>query len=223
MLTDYSVITKLVLAAILGGIIGMEREMHGRAAGWRTHILVCVGSCLCMLVNFFIFETYSKNANIDPTRIAAQVISGIGFLGAGTIIRYGASVRGLTTAASLWAAAGIGLAVGCGFYQGALMATLIVLIALFVFTKIERRFVRKSLLRVLQVHSAGKIAVLSEIKDALIKNQAEIIDFEVKKEDSDKGVDIELAIKMKNINNADTIISSVIHISGVTEAKWALE
>ncbi|MFH1778241.1 MAG: MgtC/SapB family protein [Candidatus Omnitrophota bacterium] len=220
MLTDNMVILRLVLSAVLGGIIGLEREMHGRAAGWRTHILVCVGSCLIMLVSFYItFTLGSQFARIDPTRIAAQVVSGIGFLGAGTIIRFRASVKGLTTAASLWAAAGIGLAVGCGFYQAALTATVLVLIAL-LFTRVEHYMLKRDYFCVLHVHAEGKIYILSEIRKILRKNQAEIVDFEVNREHGDKEVDIEIEIKIMNTSLQDTIINRITNIEGVTEAKW---
>ena len=138
--SDQVVVIRLVLAVVLSGLVGLEREVQGRAAGFRTHILVCVGSTLVMLTAIHLMEIY-RGAAIDPGRVAAQVISGIGFLGAGTIIQSGDSVRGLTTAASLWAVAGIGLAVGSGFYLGAGVTTLLVLAVLLVFSRFEQRVV----------------------------------------------------------------------------------
>ncbi len=143
MVGDIEIIKRLVIAAILSGLIGLERETHGRGAGFRTHILVCLGSTLIMLTSIHIFEIYKGVASVDPSRIAAQVVSGIGFLGAGTILRFRASVRGLTTAASLWAVAGIGLAVGNGFYVGAYATTALILITLFFLSKVES-IIRKS-------------------------------------------------------------------------------
>ncbi|HBL37110.1 MAG TPA: methyltransferase, partial [Firmicutes bacterium] len=105
-----------MVATLLGAVIGLEREQHGRPAGLRTHILVALGSCLIMLVSIYGFPSGTGS---DPARLAAQVVSGIGFLGAGTILRDGTSIRGLTTAASLWVVAGIGLAAGTGFYWAA--------------------------------------------------------------------------------------------------------
>ncbi len=137
MLSDWTILMRLVIAAILSGIIGFEREFHGRAAGFRTHILLCIGSTLIMLTSMHIFDLYSSRVSVDPARIAAGVITGIGFLGAGTIIRYGEEVRGLTTAASLWVVAGIGLAVGCGFYTAALSTTAIVLLVLLILRRVE--------------------------------------------------------------------------------------
>jgi putative Mg2+ transporter-C (MgtC) family protein len=139
MIGSFQTISRLILAALLSGIIGFEREAHGRAAGLRTHILVCVGSTLIMLTSLYIFDSYIGKVPLDPTRIAANVVAGIGFLGAGTIIRSGASVMGLTTAASIWAVAGIGLAVGCGYYLGALVCTFIILTTLLVLRKVETK------------------------------------------------------------------------------------
>jgi putative Mg2+ transporter-C (MgtC) family protein len=137
MLTDTQVVWRLFLAAALGGIIGFEREKHNRRmAGFRTHILVSIGSSLIMLVSIYIFEIYAGKAPVDPARIAAGVVTGIGFLGAGTIIRSGESVRGLTTAASLWTVSGIGLAVGCGFYIAGWATAIIAFATLYFLRKI---------------------------------------------------------------------------------------
>jgi len=131
MLTDYQIIMRLILTVVLSGMIGLERQLHKRTAGLRTHILVSLGSCLIMLTSLYVFDIYKEIANPDPARIAAGVITGIGFLGAGTIIREKEGVRGLTTAASLWVVAGIGLAIGCGFKRAAIYTTVIAVIVLF--------------------------------------------------------------------------------------------
>ncbi len=125
---------RLSLAALLGGAIGIEREMREHEAGLRTHLIVAVGSCLFTLVSAYGFRDFlvdgDATVRADPTRIAAQIVTGIGFLGAGTILRQGMSVRGLTTAATLWAVAAIGLTSGAGYYSAALVTTAIVLISL---------------------------------------------------------------------------------------------
>lgn len=130
--TQVEMAVRLTIAAVLGGCIGFERERLSWAAGLRTHMLVCVGSCLVMLVSAYGFADLRNmpGVNIDPTRMGAQVVSGIGFLGAGAIILRGEVVKGLTTAASLWAVAAVGLAVGSGLYLGAAMATIIMLVIL---------------------------------------------------------------------------------------------
>lgn len=136
----YEIIFKLALACILGALIGLERESLNRPAGLRTYTLVCVGSTLAMIVSIDIYMQYYQTVNADPGRIAAQVISGIGFLGAGTIMREGASVRGLTTAAGLWVVACIGLAVGVGLYIPAVVTTILILFVLIYFIRFEQFF-----------------------------------------------------------------------------------
>ena len=137
MLGNVEVFLRLLLSVLLSGLIGLERQMHRRNAGLRTHILVCLGSCLIMLTSLYVFDIYKDKAPIDPARIAAGVITGIGFLGAGTIIREKERVIGLTTAASLWVAAGIGLSVGIGFYSASIFTTLLALVVLVLLRRIE--------------------------------------------------------------------------------------
>lgn len=132
-------VVKMVLTVLFSGIIGFEREHSHRPAGFRTHILVAVGSTLVMMTSKFVFLEYQGIVTVDPTRLGAQVISGIGFLGAGTILREGFSVKGLTTAASLWAVSCIGLAVGAGYYIGAFVTTFVIYITL----NTLKRFVAK--------------------------------------------------------------------------------
>jgi len=139
MITQAQMITRLMLAAFLGGLVGIEREINSKAAGFRTHILVCIGSCLIMLTSMHMFDIYRGFANVDPGRIAAQVVSGIGFLGAGTIIRSRASVLGLTTAASLWSVAGIGLAVGSGLFIVSIFTTVLIIGSLLVLSKVQNK------------------------------------------------------------------------------------
>ena len=144
MISDFEVVLRLVLAVLLSGLVGLEREVKGRAAGFRTHILVCTGSALVMLTGVYLSEVWGGKGGVDPTRLAAQVVSGVGFLGAGTIIQFRDSIRGLTTAASVWTAAGIGLAVGAGFYVGAVAATLIVFLVLFALSNFEHQVREKA-------------------------------------------------------------------------------
>src|ERR1700744_5150190 len=131
-MSNSEMLIRLIGAALLGSMIGLERERLLWAAGIRTHMLVCVGSCLIMIVSQYGFTNVltEKNVVLDPSRIAAQVVSGIGFLGAGSILARGEVIKGLTTAASVWAVAGLGLAVGGGLYLAAGCATAIILIIL---------------------------------------------------------------------------------------------
>ena len=136
----FDAVFKMIVVIVLSGIIGFEREHSHRPAGFRTHILVAVGSTLVMMTSAYVFKEYEGITAFDPTRLGAQVISGIGFLGAGTILREGFSVKGLTTAASLWAVSCIGLAVGAGYYVGAITTTLVIYLTLNTF----KRFIAKS-------------------------------------------------------------------------------
>lgn len=142
MLSNLEILARLMLAAILSGLIGIERERLLWAAGMRTHMLVGVGACLIMIVSAFGFGDVlgTKNVVLDPSRIAAQVVSGIGFLGAGTILLRGEVVKGLTTAASLWAVAAIGLAAGSGLYVAGIATTLILLTILAGLKPLQERY-----------------------------------------------------------------------------------
>jgi len=137
------ILSRLLLALLAGGIIGLERAIHGREAGFRTHTLVCVSSSLLMLLMAFqwqlIPQEYIDTVRTDPTRMAQGIMTGIGFLGAGVIIKEGLTVRGLTTAASIWMTAAIGIVIGLGFYEPALYATLITVITLSMFRWIESK------------------------------------------------------------------------------------
>ena len=138
-----SVLVRILLAMFLGGCIGLEREKNKRPAGFRTHILVCVGSCMTALIGVFVW--YEMGNVSDPLRISAQVISGIGFLGVGTIlVKEHDHITGLTTAAGLWSTATIGIACGYGFYSGAFLVTLVVAITAVILFKFETRSRKKN-------------------------------------------------------------------------------
>jgi putative Mg2+ transporter-C (MgtC) family protein len=141
-----TMIIRILIALVLSGVIGFEREVKRHFAGFRTHILVGVGACLMMLLSLYGFEAFMEaydNVRFDPARIPSYVISGIGFLGAGTIIVYGGTIRGLTTAASIWAVAGIGLVVGAGMYAAAVFTTMVILISLIFLNNFENLFIHK--------------------------------------------------------------------------------
>ena len=146
-LTFQEELLRILLAAGLGAAIGIERELREHEAGVRTHMLVAVGSALFTLVSAYGFGDFFTRGTpfvpVDPTRIAAQIVTGIGFLGAGAIIRQGSNVRGRTTAATLWAVAAIGLAAGAGFYSGAVATTIVVIIALGPLRLLTKRLPRR--------------------------------------------------------------------------------
>lgn len=140
--TYLAVALRIVVAILIGGLLGLERGMKNRPAGLRTYMLVCVGACLIMLTNQYIFQVFGTG---DPVRMGAQVVSGIGFLGAGTIVVTRRNqIKGLTTAAGLWTAAGVGLALGVGFYEAALMGGLAMFFVITVLQRMDNNMHRRS-------------------------------------------------------------------------------
>lgn len=162
----WSALVPLLIAVICGGVVGLERESANRPAGLRTHVLVCVGAALVMNVSMNMYEMVRVTGfgTADPGRIAAQVVSGIGFLGAGTIMREGATIRGLTTAASLWVVSAIGLAVGARLYVDAIVAVVLVFLTLKTLSTVERRWIAKGGHHTLIIHVAdtpGRLGALA--------------------------------------------------------------
>lgn len=168
-LDQAEMLIRLILAMALGGFIGFEREFNNHAAGFRTHILVCMGSALIMLLSVYGFSAFVGEANvrIDPARLATAVITGIGFLGAGTIQFTGKSITGLTTAASIWVVAAIGLAIGAGFYFAAIISTVLVILILWLFNKMEQRFLKAKKSRILTIRAADQKGLLHQVNETL--------------------------------------------------------
>lgn len=220
MLNEWSVVFRLVLAAVLSGIIGFEREFHGRAAGFRTHILLCVGSTLVMLTSIHIFEVYYTRVAADPARIAAGVITGIGFLGAGTIMHSRSSIRGLTTAASLWVVAGIGLAAGSGLYFGAIVTTFIAIVTLMLFSRLEHAMIRKDWYKTIVIEAGEGVEQLKAIRALLYDHKIDITDFDVDRSESQGSIILRLGVKLYNAGQTNDIISDIAHLEGIKNAKW---
>lgn len=214
MLSVKQVAFRLVLSVLLSGIIGIERESIKRPAGLRTHILVCVGSTLVMLTSIYIFDIFKQQTALQPDRLGAQVISGIGFLGAGTIIRQGDTVRGLTTAASLWAVACIGIAVGVGFYIGAIIAVLLVLFILLSFAKFEKRIkVRRNYLNlgITAVNKPGQLGKICQIVGDL---GGHILNIELEPEDEQIEL-VNLIVKISNHSLKNDLINRLNNEEGI--------
>lgn len=166
---ELDITVKLLLAALAGGMVGLEREKHGRPAGLRTNLLVAVGSCVMMIVSEAFYLKYGRfdaesTLRLDPSRVAAQIVTGIGFLGAGVILKEGASVRGLTTAASLWAVAGLGMAFGMGFFSLGGIATILVLVSLTFLKKLDP-LMKKDRFLTLAVTAANREGLFKELQD----------------------------------------------------------
>lgn len=173
---------RILLAAGLGGLVGLEREWSNHAAGLRTHILVCIGAAAIMLLSIYGFSEFVNEAQVrvDPSRLAAQVISGIGFLGAGTIMRTGFTVSGLTTAASVWVVAAIGLCAGAGFLYCAVLATVMVLLSLFVLNKWEKYLMRNRRTKEVVIKIVDKPGVLGSIATQFGENSIHIVNVQMK-------------------------------------------
>ena len=202
----FSVAFRLILAVLFGGAIGLERGATKHPAGFRTHILVCVGAALAMLTNQYVYETMTNIA--DPSRMGAQVITGVGFLGVGTILVTGGQrIKGLTTAAGLWASACIGLAIGIGFYSGAFIAGVLVLASLTFFKRFESFFYE--LARTMDLYV--ELESLTELKEykTFVKEQG----IQIQSSHRDKsgpsvsgGIGFHMAIKLpKGMCHADAI------------------
>ncbi|WP_422445741.1 MgtC/SapB family protein [Thermoanaerobacterium sp. DL9XJH110] len=205
---------RLLLSILLGGVIGIERESVNRPAGFRTHILVCGGSALTMLVSIYIFEEFRGIASPDPARIAAQVVSGIGFLGAGTIIREGATVRGLTTAASLWTVAAIGLAVGSGFYFAAILATLLTFVTLISFSRIENYIIKKRFLQQISLVIKDRPGQIGKIGSVLGEMNINIRSIKMQNLEDDKLL-ISLFVRFPSNVAINDVIARLLQIDGI--------
>ncbi|CAN7721660.1 MgtC/SapB family protein [Paenibacillus sp. LjRoot56] len=168
-ISHLDLLIRMLIATLLGGLIGLEREWSNHAAGFRTHILVCLGSTTIMLLSIYGFSEFVNESNVraDPARLAAQVISGIGFLGAGAILRNGSVVSGLTTAASVWVVAAVGLCVGAGFFFVAVLCTFLALVSLLLLNKWEKYLLRNRRVHEITVKVLDHPGVLGKIASAL--------------------------------------------------------
>ena len=216
-------VLRLLLAAVFGGVVGMERGSGDRPAGFRTHILVCAGSALIMLVSMYGFEEFDNipfvyPKNRDSARIAAQVVSGIGFLGAGTILHEGITVRGLTTAASLWMISAIGLATGAGMYSIGLAATIITFITLTAFHSVEKRFAvvnSKSDRKYIRVVTSNSPGIVAQVATFLAQSEVKVKTINVQNSSSNDKVVLELYLKFNKELDLGMIMNGLQQIEGV--------
>lgn len=222
--TEAHMLLRLLLSAILGGCVGIERGKGDRPAGLRTHVLVCVGSTLFMLVSIFGFgDTVpvhtvqdDMGARRDSARIAAQVVSGIGFLGAGTIIHEGLSIKGLTTAATMWMVSAIGLAVGAGMYVVSIGSTVLTLIVLTIFRNWEKfmGLRGKTSNRFMVVRVKNRQAIVSDIMNYLTLNGVKLKSLNVKTDDKNATLLLEMFVKYNpEVDNME-VISGLHSIEG---------
>lgn len=174
-------VLRLLISFIAGMLIGIEREAHSQPAGMRTHILISIGSTLAMLLSIYIPQTFTQFQNGDPGRIAAQVVTGIGFLGAGAILRLGVNVKGLTTAASIWSMAMLGLAIGAGLFKISAVAAAIILFSLSVMDVLEKLFFRDKIFKRIEITARKKTVEIKEISNILKSLRIKITAVDVKR------------------------------------------
>jgi putative Mg2+ transporter-C (MgtC) family protein len=215
MIFDWQMLIKLAVSAGLGGIIGLQRERAERPAGFRTHVLVCIGSTLIMLISA---EGFKGNPAVDPTRIAAQVVTGIGFLGAGTIIRQGSIVKGLTTAASIWVVSAIGLAVGIGYYLGAVITTILVFMVLAIFKIVEDKYLSKPEEFKINIEFDESISNLVNLENELSFLGIKLISTKIESHVRDNLISLELTVAAKKKIGVLETLKRVSRIKGVLKA-----
>ena len=212
-LTLLAVVIRVLVSVVLGGIIGLERGLKNRAAGFRTYMLVCLGSCVVMVTNQYIYQVYGAG---DPVRMGAQVISGIGFLGAGTIIVTARSqIKGLTTAAGLWASACLGLAVGIGFYEVAIVGGVCVLLVLTIFHSWENYMRRNTAVLTIYVELNTGIHLGQFLREAREKG-IELENIQLQNDTAQEGdVGILATVKRKRKEDKKTILTAIRELSAV--------
>lgn len=210
-MSEFEISGRLLIAAILGGFIGLERESHGRPAGLRTHVLVSLGSCLIMLISLYGFS--KTGLQYDPGRIAAQVISGIGFLGAGTILREGISVRGLTTAASLWCVSAIGLAIGCGYYSVASISTILAVITLVLLEHFEKKYLSPKVTSI-EVTTQNKPGELAKICHIIGELGINILNIDVEINEAKQTAQITFTVEKRNYSR-ELVVKEIGNIDGI--------
>jgi putative Mg2+ transporter-C (MgtC) family protein len=216
MLSQWELIARLLLAAALGSVVGWERERLQWAAGLRTHMLVAVGSCLMIVVSAYGFSAVlGPRVILDPSRVAAQVVSGIGFLGAGSIILRNEAIKGLTTAASVWAVAGVGLAAGAGLYTAAVAATIIVLIILAGLKPLEERFRASRTNLELRIRARREGFSLGMLDRALGGRASRVKQVVVRPADDDGEDDVSLMLTRVSAADTADIIQRLRSVDGV--------
>ena len=215
---DWEILTRLVLSCLMGGIIGYERQARHKSAGLRTNILVCLGSCLVMLLSQSLYQDVEGKTNADPARLAAQVVSGIGFLGAGAIMKEGVTVTGLTTAACLWVVAGVGLAVGAGFYVGAGITTALVFLICGYLTRFDFWMGHETFLTlsIVMVERPGQISRISNLLDMMhLKVRGIRMKANTERNPKDPEVNLELDLEGAQRIDRGAVVDAVKNLRGI--------
>ena len=201
-ITNHDIIMRLLIALIVGGLTGLERERSHQFAGFRTHILVSVGSCITSITSLSLFFQYNSYSNIDPARLSAQVLSGVGFLGAGAILKTSNGIRGLTTAAGIWATACIGIAVGYGYYILAISAWLFVMITLYILKNIDKMIFKKK--QTIFNIKTDNIEIISSIYEIFQRSQISVKNIEINSDTSN------IKINLLTVHDRRIVLDEVI-------------
>nr|WP_320120461.1 MgtC/SapB family protein [uncultured Marinifilum sp.] len=218
-ITGETILFRLVLSFIVGAIIGIERETHKQPAGLRTHILICMGSTLIMLLSIFIPQTFQNFQNGDPSRIAAQVVSGIGFLGAGAIMKFGVNVKGLTTAASIWVIAALGLTIGAGMYTGVIWGAVILLFALVLMDVVEKKLFPSKFIKRLHIYTTGNTVSQNDFLPILKKYKISVRTIDLEHSLDENRLNYFLTIQISESVNLKEFISDLSSISEINRVK----
>ena len=215
MISEWELFFRLTLSCILGGVIGYERQSRRKSAGLRTNVLVCLGSCLIMVLSEALYFNVEGRTNADPARLAAQVVSGIGFLGAGAIMKEGLTVTGLTTAACIWAVSGVGLAVGAGYYSGALFTTALIFSTLGTLSRIDEWVMHEKNLY-LTVKTQDKPGQLMHISSCIDDLQLKVRGVKVKADEDHSDILI-IEFEVYNHRNLKSIVvvDAIKRVDGV--------
>lgn len=210
---DFDTVLKLLLASFLGGLIGFEREMHGRPAGFRTHLLVSLGSALFVAVSIEFYRLYS-HVGVDPGRVAAQVVTGIGFLGAGAIIRERGAIRGLTTAACLWVASAIGVACGVGMFSVSMVVTGIAIVSLLVLKKLESTLSKDTYLEV-AILSDDRSGQMEQIEGILLECGVDLMETALERELDTATVRFEFQLRVVGRHTTCKLVDRLSGLEGI--------
>ena len=215
MLTNFELLGRLLLAAVLGGAIGAERELNDQAAGLRTHMLLTIGACLFTLVSAYGF---GGGIGTDPSRLAAQIVTGIGFLGGGAIVRHGLTVKGLTTAASIWATASVGVAVGAGSYVLGIGGTALIVGTLFGLRRVSNLLQRWGVSREEYGLATAPGFDVQRVVDLVRQEGADLRGLEHQQDD--EGDRIVLLVKLRPLYQPERLLDALRQVEGVLQVEW---
>lgn len=220
MISEVQIILRVLVGAVLGAVVGFERERQDQPAGLRTHMILVIGATLAMVLSVNLGYLYARPGTpADPARLAAQVISGIGFLGAGAILRYGFTVKGLTTATSLWTMAIVGMAVGAGYYLIGVVTTALMLVVLVVLNILENRFVRTSVSRFISIEASYRKGVVKSVRHIVQEFSDSLSSFTIQKQVKNKRIRMQVVARVPRDQTLEDLIEALSDVDGVRNLK----